>query len=197
MKKELRLSPERRLLAHLETLRTEQVAAAGKSIPLRRMYVQLQSELTLEQALAAPKLMNLRQSLGEGMVQKLLCFVVASATASHATATPLEVIEVTSLLLEQHPTESVKDVVMAFKRAKLKGQAPAGLPLAALVFQLLGSYLDEKSQYLEARHREALAREATDEYGVLRAIQENKTQAEALEETPPAHRIGRRYRKAG
>lgn len=197
MKKELRLSPERRLISHLETLRVEQVAAAGKSIPLRRLYIQLQAELTMEQALAAPKLMNLKQTLGEEMVRKLLSFVIGSATASHVQAPPTDVLEVAMLFAEHHPTESVKDLVVAFKRAKLKGQAPAGLPLSTLVFELFGTYLDEKSRYLEQRHREHLAREATDEYGVLRAVEQNKSGHELVEDTPPAHRIGRRYRKAG
>ncbi len=197
MKAELRPSPERRLVSHLATLRLEQVAAAGRSIPLRRVYVQLQAAMTMEQALAAPKLMNLRGSLGDEMVRKLLCFVVASATASHLSASPLDVLEVATLLAEQYPTESVKDVVLAFKRAKLKGQAPAGLPLATLVFQVMSGYLDEKSRYLEERHREALARESADELGVLRSINESQAHAEETELTPPAHRIGRRYRKAG
>jgi hypothetical protein len=141
--------------------------------------------------------MNLRLSLGDSMVRKLIGFVVASATSPHTTTSPLEVLEVAGLVLEHHPTESVKDLVMAFKRAKLKGQVPPGLPLAALVFQVLGSYLDEKSRYLEQRHREFLNHEAADEYGVLRAIQENKAQNETTEEVPANHRIGRRYRKAG
>lgn len=197
MKKELRLSPERRLISHLETLRVEQVAAAGKSIPLRRLYVQLQADLTMEQALTAPKLMNLKRTLGEEMVCKLLSFVIGSATASHVQATPTDVLEVAMLFAEHHPTESVKDLVVAFKRAKLKGQAPAGLPLSTLVFQLFGTYLDEKSRFLEQRHREQLAREATDEYGVLRAVQQNKDGYENVEDIVPTHRIGRRYRKAG
>ncbi|MBC7892039.1 MAG: hypothetical protein H7Y12_07510 [Sphingobacteriaceae bacterium] len=197
MKAELKPSPERRLLSHLETLRLEQVAAAGKSIPLRRVYVQMQAAMTMEGALAAPKLMNLRGSLGDEMVRKLLCFVVASATASHLSASPLDVLEVATLLAEQYPTESVKDVVLAFKRAKLKGQAPAGLPLAALVFQLMGAHLEEKSRFLEQRHRESLDWEATDELGVLRAINQSRVDLNETEDTPPAHRIGRRYRKAG
>lgn len=197
MKKELRLSPERRLVSHLETLRVEQVAAAGKSIPLRRLYMQLQADLTMEQALTAPKLMNLKRTLGEEMLRKLLSFVIGSATASHVQASPMDVLEVAMLFMEQHPTESVKDLVMALKRAKLKGQAPAGLPLSTLVFQLFGAYLDEKSRFLEQRHREQLAREATDEYGVLRAVQQNKNGHEIVEDTPPTHQIGRRYRRAG
>lgn len=197
MKKELRLSPERRLLSHLETLRVEQVAAAGKSIPLRRLYMQLQADLTIEQALMAPKLMNLKPVFGEEMVHKLISFVIGSATASHVQASPTDVLEVAMLFVEQHPAESVKDLVVAFKRAKLKGQAPAGLPLSTLVFQLFGTYLDEKSRFLEQRHREHLAREATDEYGVLRAVQQNKDGHEIVEDTLPAHRIGRRYREAG
>lgn len=197
MKKELRPSPERRLISHLETLRVEQVAAAGKSIPLRRLYVQVQADLTMDQALAAPKLMNLSRTLGDEMVRKLLSFVIGSATASHLQASPLDVLEVATLFAEQHPTESVKDLVVAFKRAKLKGQAPAGLPLSTLVFQVFGTYLDEKSRYLEQLHHERLAQEATDEYGVIRAVLQNKEGHEIVEDTPPAHQIGRRYRKAG
>ncbi|MCY7349508.1 MAG: hypothetical protein LH606_02410 [Cytophagaceae bacterium] len=197
MKPELRLSPERRLISHLENLRMEQVAVAGKSIPLRRMYLRLQSELTMEQALKAPKLMNLQLALGQELTQKLLCFVVSSATAGHVTATPLDVLEVAALLAEQYPAESVKDIMLAFKRAKLKGQAPAGLPLAALIFQVFSAYLEEKSHYLEQCHREARAREASDQLGVLRAITENQHLTEEIENTPSNRRIGRRYRKAG
>lgn len=197
MKPELRLSPERRLISHLENLRIEQVAVAGKSIPLRRMYLRLQSELTMEQALKAPKLMNLQQSLGQEMAQKLLCFVVSSATVGHVTATPLDVLEVATLLVDQHPTESVKDLVLAFKGAKLKGQVPAGLPLATLVFQVFGAYLEGKSRFLEQRHREALALEASDQFGVLRAITENQQLNEEIENTPSERRLGRRYRKVG
>jgi hypothetical protein len=97
----------------------------------------------MEKALQAPKLFQLRLSMGEKDLLKLICFILKafadSLKVKHSLSTP-EIIETANLIVEKYTHESVKDLIMAFKEVKLQGRKFYHSLSTVTVFEILHDY---------------------------------------------------------
>jgi hypothetical protein len=166
---------ERQLLQFLSAQSVPE-AAAPPSEELRRLYARIQASTHLRTAWLYPKCRDLRQTLGEEMVLKLLCCIVSQLNASlqvRRKLSPSDVIETAELLLENFPTESIRDFIAAFKRSRIQGLRGGGALSPDKVFAAMHDYLDERGAFLEAFHQRAKQAENEDQLGTLRTLSEH------------------------
>lgn len=133
---------------------------------LEMLLSEISLEVTMEKALAAPKIFQLRQTLGEKDLLKLLCFILKAFVDSLKTKERLsyaEIIETAGLILGKYTHESIKDIILAFKEAKLSGRKFYGSLSQGVIFEILVEYFLRKAKYLEARQADLRMQEASNE----------------------------------
>jgi hypothetical protein len=142
---------------------------------LKLLLVEISMELTLEKALRAPKIVELKQSLGEKDLLKLLCFILKAFADSLKVKNSLtvpEIIETANLIMEKYTHESVKDIILAFKQAKLSGRKFYQSLSTGAVFELLNDYFLQKAIYLENTHLHYRQAESSNQTQWLRKMPE-------------------------
>lgn len=191
---------ERQLLQRLTTVSVRE-AAAPPDEELRRLYARIQASTHLRTAWLYPKCRDLRQTMGEEVLLKLMCVIVAQLNAAiqvQRLLSPADVIETAELLLENYPTESIRDFIAAFKRSRVQGLRGGGALTPDKVFAAMRDYLDERSAFLEEFHQRAKLQESNDQMGTLRALAEHlpelatllarKSGMALLTQLPPLHK---------
>lgn len=122
---------------------------------LKLLLVEISVDVTIEKALEAPKIFQLKRSLGEKDLLKLICFILKAFSDSLKVKNGLtipDIIETANLIIEKYTHESVKDVILAFKETKLKGKKFYQTLSTITVFETLNEYFVLKSKYLENKH---------------------------------------------
>jgi hypothetical protein len=130
----------------------------GENQSLQILLVEISLEVTMEKALHAPKLFQLKHSIGEKDLLKLLCFILkafADSLKIKNSLTVPQIIETANLILQKYTHESVKDVILAFKEAKMGGRKFYHSLSTATIFELLNDYFLQKATYLENKHLHA------------------------------------------
>jgi hypothetical protein len=166
---------ERQLLQRLAEASVRD-AAAPPDDELRRLYARIQASSHLRTAWLYPKCRDLRQTLGDELLLKLVCCIVAQLNAAlrvQRTLSPADVIETAELLLENYPTESARDFIAAFKRSRVQGLRGGGTLTPDKVFAAMRDYLDERSAFFEEFHRRAKVEEGNNQMGTLRVLAEH------------------------
>jgi hypothetical protein len=122
---------------------------------LKLLLVEISVEVTMEKALQAPKIFQLKQSLGDKDLLKLVCLILKAFADSLKVKNSLtipEIIETANLITEKYTHESVKDVILAFKETKLKGKKFYNVLSTQVIFEMLNEYFVNRAKYLENRH---------------------------------------------
>gem|GEM_PF-1733920 len=144
--------------------------ARSNSDELREMVADLSLGLTRHQAAAAPKLFQLRNRLGEATVIKLLvvvlkCFCDAVRVPDKLSAA--ELIETAEVLAATYTHDSIKDMVLALKEARIGGYRFYQSVDAGKVFDIVRSYFEKKADWLHAQHLDTKARSTSTEHSAV------------------------------
>jgi len=119
---------------------------------IRFLVNDMSSGLTIQKALQAPKMFQVRKSLGEENLIKLLCVIIKSfcdSIKAKNTMDTVDIFECAELIAGKYTHDSIKDIVMAFKQAKTKGMNFYSTVSTPVLFDILTEYMEEKAKYLE------------------------------------------------
>ena len=116
--------------------------------------------LTKQVALAAPKIFQLNHRLGEQAVVKLLvavlrAFVDSLRVKDKPDATDL--MELAETLAQTYTHDSIKDVILALKEARMNGTKFYQALDVSTIYGLISEYFDRKASFLESRHKDQKA----------------------------------------
>ncbi|WP_460639477.1 hypothetical protein [Larkinella harenae] len=115
----------------------------------------LQESVNLVEAEQAKKIFQIRASIGQPMVLKLVCAIIKRFDDSLNTSermTPLQVFEAGQLWIDSYPTESLKDLILCLKRAKTGQYGKIFNRVDVQVLsEFFGKYLQEKAEWRESR----------------------------------------------
>ncbi|WP_243651009.1 hypothetical protein [Hymenobacter gummosus] len=133
--------------------------------------------LTKAAALTAPKLFQLRRTLGEREVTKLVVVVlrafVDSVRAEHKPDAA-DLMEAADYLVQTYTHDSLKDLVLALKEARTSGKLKAYYNTLdmAVVYAALTDYFERKADYLNQQHLDQKAQGATNQNQALQQLQQ-------------------------
>ena len=148
--------PETQLVKYLESVDTDQLLSSETSM-VKGLITQISNGLDLATAHASPKLFNVRAKLGKGAVIKLLCAVLKSfcdSIKASRTMDAIDIVECAELLEEKYSHDSLKDIILALKYAKLKGMTFYNSIDSSVIMLICSEYFEKKSAWLEAQHKE-------------------------------------------
>jgi hypothetical protein len=135
--------------------------ARSNSDELREMVTDLSLGLTRPLAAAAPKIFQLNHRLGPATVVKLLVVVLktfADSVRVPDKPTPAELMEVAEVLASTYTHDSIKDIVLALKEARLSGYNFFQSLDTGKIFSIVASYFDKKVDWLTTQHLDQKAR---------------------------------------
>ncbi|HEX8429176.1 hypothetical protein [Hymenobacter sp.] len=147
-------TPESQLLATVQAATTS--ALARSSTPeLREMLADISVGLTKQIALAAPKIFQLNRRLGSREVVKLLVVVLRSFVDSLRVKDKpdaADLIELADTLAQTYTHDSIKDIILALKEARMNGTNFFQALDSSTLYRLIRDYFDQKARYLENQH---------------------------------------------
>jgi hypothetical protein len=134
------------------------------------MVADMSMGLTRHQAAAAPKLFQLRHRLGDATVIKLLvvvlkCFCDSVRVPDKMSAA--EMIETAEVLAATYTHDSIKDIVLALKEARMGGYKFYQSVDAGKVFDIVSSYFEKKMDWLNSQHLDTKARSTSTEHSAV------------------------------
>jgi hypothetical protein len=119
---------------------------------LKLMLNEVSMGLTVSKAAAAPKISRLKKTLGEETLLKILCVAIYSfcdSIKAKKSMDSADIIECSEMIIEKYPVESLKDIIMALKMAKVKGMNFYNSISTPVIFEIITDYMDKKASYLE------------------------------------------------
>jgi hypothetical protein len=128
---------------------------------MKTLVYEISYGLTIQKALEAPKIFQLKKKIGESNLLKLLAVIIKSfcdSVKASKTMDAVDILECSELLMEKYTHESVKDIVLALKEAKQRGMSFYNVVNTPVVFQIIEEYIEKKSSYLEKREADNTAR---------------------------------------
>lgn len=136
----------------------------------------IQKPLTLAMAAVAPSLRSLVKSQGEALTAKLLCAVLKLYNDSLNTSQQMNVrqlFECADLFAQVYPHETLKDLILCLKRAKmgLYGTDYNRID-ATVITRFFRVYLEEKADWLEQSRQVSRGGERADTAGQVKALGE-------------------------
>ncbi|TFZ65731.1 hypothetical protein E4631_15520 [Hymenobacter sp. UV11] len=126
--------------------------------------------LTRHQAAAAPKVFQLKHRLGEATVIKLLVVVLKCFCDSVRVPDKLsaaELIETAEVLAATYTHDSIKDIMLALKEARVGGYKFYQSVDAGKVFDIVSSYFEKKVDWLNSQHLDTKARSTSAEHSAV------------------------------
>jgi hypothetical protein len=155
--------------------------------------------LTRHAAGAAPKIFRLNHTLGPGVVVKLLVVVLRAFVDSVRVPDKMgtaDIIECAEALAQTYTHDSIKDIILALKEARLGGYKFYQALDPSQVFEIVAAYFDRKSTWLEHQHRDQKVQgSSADAVGIaqLKAVAPTMLASVALM-IPPQHPARERLR---
>lgn len=135
--------------------------AGGGSEKARMLLAEMSVGLTKAQALAAPKLFQVKKHVGEKATLKLLAVIVKAFCDSVRVPNrpdAADIIEVADVLMNTYTHDSIKDIILAFKEARTSGKAFYQVLDQPTLFGIINDYFDAKAAFLVSEHRDCVAR---------------------------------------
>ncbi|QKG55209.1 hypothetical protein GKZ68_00285 [Hymenobacter sp. BRD128] len=157
--------PESHLLATVQAAGIRELARTTTD-ELREVLADLSVGLTRQAASAAPKVFQLNRSLGPGVVVKLLVVVLRAFVDSVRVPDKMgaaDVIECAEALAATYTHDSIKDIILALKEARLSGYKFYQALDPSQVFEIVAVYFDKKANWLEHQHRDQKAQGSSTE----------------------------------
>jgi len=134
--------------------------AGGSSEKARMLLAEMSVGLTKNQALAAPKLFQVKKAVGEKTTLKLLAVIVKAFCDSVRVPNrpdAADIIEVADVLMNTYTHDSIKDIILAFKEARTSGKAFFQVLDQPTLFGIINDYFEAKSAFLVNEHRDRVA----------------------------------------
>ena len=155
------------------TAATLSQVAGGSSEKARMLLAEMSVGLTKAQALAAPKLFQVKQAVGEKTTLKLLAVIVKSFCDSVRVPNrpdAADIIEVADVLMNTYTHDSIKDLILAFKEACTSGKVFFQMLDQPTLFGVINDYFDAKAAFLISEHRDRVARGTSANAETVRAL---------------------------
>lgn len=124
---------------------------------IKSLVSMIASNLDYQTALESPKIFHLKTTIGKEMTTKLICAVLVSFCDSiKATRTmdAIDTIECAELLQQKYSHDSIKDIMLALRNAKMKGMTFYNAIDVSVIMGICEEYFENKAKYLESRHNE-------------------------------------------
>ena len=121
----------------------------------RALLAEVSVGLTVAQAVAAPKLFQLRHRLGETVLTKLLVVVLRAFMDSLRVPDKpdaADILELADTLAHMYTHDSLKDIILALKEARTHGTKFYQSLDVSTLYRLIQEYFNRKAAYLENRH---------------------------------------------
>ena len=147
--------------------------AGGSSEKARMLLAEMSVGLTKAQALAAPKLFQVKQTVGEKTTLKLLAVIVKAFCDSVRVPNrpdAADIIEVADVLMNTYTHDSIKDLLLAFKDARTSGKAFFQVLDQPTLFAIVNDYFEAKAAFLVNEHRDRLARGSSANAETMQAL---------------------------
>jgi hypothetical protein len=109
----------------------------------------------------ATKIFRLKKTIGQETLVKLMCVIIKSFCDSiKATRTmdAVEILECAEMIIEKYTHDSVKDILLALKRAKEKGMSFYNVVNIPIIFDIITEYMEKKSEWIETRQADEKSR---------------------------------------
>lgn len=149
-------TPEYQLLATVQHAGIRDLARATTD-ELREVLADLSMNLTRPVAASAPKVFQLNRTLGALVVVKLLVVVLRAFVDSVRVPDKMQaadIIETAEVLAKTYTHDSIKDIMLALKEARLGGYKFYQVLDPSQVFEIVGTYFDNKARWLENAHKD-------------------------------------------
>lgn len=121
----------------------------------RALLAEVSVGLTVAQAVAAPKLFQLRHRLGETVLIKLLVVVLRAFMDSLRVPDKpdaADILELADTLAHTYSHDSLKDIILALKEARTTGTKFYQSLDVSTLYRLIAEYFARKTAYLENHH---------------------------------------------
>ncbi len=108
--------------------------------------------LTITKAAESPKISRLKNTLGEDTLLKIICvalYAFCDSIKAKKSMDSADIIECSEMIIERYPVESLKDIILALKLAKLKGMNFYNSISTPVIFEIIADYMDKKASHLE------------------------------------------------
>lgn len=129
-----------------------------QSMEVKSLVYEMSYGLTVEKAMSAPKIFQVKKKLGQENLIKLLAVIVKSFCDSVKAKQSMDVVDIfecSELLCETYTHDSVKDIVMALKIAKKDGKIMYNVITTGTIFEIITAYMENKSAHTEKREADA------------------------------------------
>ena len=147
-------TPESQLLATVRAATTSALAR-GSTPELREMLADMSVGLTKAQAVAAPKIFQLNRTIGPREVVKLLVVVLRAFVDSIRVPDKpdaADLIDLADTLAQTYTHDSIKDILLALREARLKGTKFYQALDTSTIYRLISEYFEAKARFLENQH---------------------------------------------
>lgn len=111
--------------------------------------------LTIEKAFTAPKVFTLKKNLGTTTTIAIICAILKAfcdSIKAQRAMDSVDIVECAEAVLIKYSHESMKDIVLALKEAKLKGMKFYNSIDIAVIFEILTEYFEKKSSWIEQKN---------------------------------------------
>lgn len=122
---------------------------------------EMSTGLTIQKAMVAPKIFQVKKKLGMETLIKLLCVIIKSFCDSIKAKDSLDasdILECAEFISETYTHDSVKDIVMALKQAKMNGMKFYNKLSTPVILEIITEYMGNKSSYTEKRESDNTSR---------------------------------------
>lgn len=111
--------------------------------------------------MSSPKIFQLKKSMGEADLVKLMCATIKmfcdSIKATRTLDAP-EILECAEMIIEKYTHDSFRDILLALKRAKEKGMSFYNVVNIPVIFTIITEYMEKKSEWVETRQADEKSR---------------------------------------
>jgi hypothetical protein len=136
---------------------TELVRESEKSLAVRALISDMGRGLTIQKAMESPKIFQVKKSYGAETVVKILSVVIFSfchSVKASKTMDEIEIVDCAEGLMIKYSHDSIKDIILALKQAKLDGKTFYNSISEMVIYEIVGDYMEKKSSFIEKREHD-------------------------------------------
>jgi hypothetical protein len=122
-------------------------------VKIRFLIAEIGTGLTIQAAMEGKKIFQLRRTLGDEMLVKILCAIIKAfcdSVKAKDTLDAVDILELAESIKATYTTESVREIIYALNQAKEKGKIFYNSITVIKMKEILNDYMEKKSRYLES-----------------------------------------------
>jgi len=127
----------------------------NKALQIKSLVSEMSYGLTIEKAFVAPKIFTLKKNLGTTTTIGIICAILKAfcdSIKAQRSMDSVDIVECAEAILIKYSHDSMKDIVLALKEAKLKGMKFYNSVDIAVIFEILTEYFEKKSAWIEQKN---------------------------------------------